>query len=111
MASYVHPVVAALEELDRGAEDYQEQRVRLINKHTHTIDPVIDVDSSEEEDEKSGEELEQFERGMAGMLSELSKESCFPFFLFLSSPLTCCEQRARPSHCRQQLDRRRPSRT
>lgn len=40
---YVHPVVGALSTLDRSHENYGERRVKLINKYTHTIDPVIEV--------------------------------------------------------------------
>ena len=40
---YTHPVLHALDALDRSSEQYQEQRVKIINKYTHTIDPVIDV--------------------------------------------------------------------
>ena len=40
---YQHPVLAAVQGLDRSSEHYTENRVKLINKYTHTIDPVIDV--------------------------------------------------------------------
>lgn len=40
---YKHPVLQALGTLDRSADNYQERRVKIINKYTHTIDPVIDV--------------------------------------------------------------------
>jgi hypothetical protein len=41
--NFVHPVVKALENADPAADNYQETRVKIINQHTHTIDPVIDV--------------------------------------------------------------------
>jgi hypothetical protein len=40
---YVHPVVSALGTLDRSADNYAERRVKIINKYTHTIDPVMEV--------------------------------------------------------------------
>ena len=73
---YTHPVIPALAALDKSADNYQENRVKLINKYTHTIDPVIDVDSGSEDDEENEEAmLEQFDSAMAGMLQELSKEN------------------------------------
>jgi hypothetical protein len=94
--NFVHPVVKTLENADPAADNYQETRVKIINQHTHTIDPVIDVVSrracpcprlflffplfffffslqDSEEDEESDEELEQFDSSMTSMLSELSK--------------------------------------
>ncbi len=41
--SFAHPVIAALGTVDRSAENFQERRVKIINKYTHTTDPEIEV--------------------------------------------------------------------
>jgi hypothetical protein len=43
MQQQQHPVLGALMTLDRSTENYHERRVKIINKYTHTMDPVIEV--------------------------------------------------------------------
>lgn len=83
---YSHPAVKEMERLDRDQDNYTVQRVKVINKMTHTFDPFVEVSESDSDDEEN-EDLEQFDPSMSEMLAELSACLFFFFFFFFLPPM------------------------